>query len=228
MLADGKATAAPPPAPPPSPTPFYAQTWPTIPRPIALAPVTTIDPINIAMTLSPEDEALTFSSSLESLSSTLSETLSSMLSTSSTSSSFSDEDDDEDDADESTFLIDTMPPLDLPPLEPEILESTPFFPVLHNDDAHREATLALDTPTALMQEKNHDSMIPQPRTRQLRDNSDHLRMLVAEVNMMRSNKLICPLRQRAVLPERLDAFSHCKSPLRHSILAHSASFYSST
>lgn len=55
-------------------------------------------------------------------------------------------------------------------------------------------------------------------TRSLRENPDHLRMIVAEVNMMRVNKLISPLRPRAILLERLDPFIPCTpSPLKHSI-----------
>ncbi|KAI8343871.1 hypothetical protein BC941DRAFT_407198 [Chlamydoabsidia padenii] len=55
-------------------------------------------------------------------------------------------------------------------------------------------------------------------TRSVRENPDHLRMIVAEVNMMRVNKLISPLRPRAILLERPDPFIPCTpSPLKHSI-----------
>lgn len=54
----------------------------------------------------------------------------------------------------------------------------------------------------------------QPKSRGIRANSAHLRMIVAEVNMMRANKIVCPLRARGSLPARLDAFtSNTPSPL---------------
>ncbi|ORZ22574.1 hypothetical protein BCR42DRAFT_406520 [Absidia repens] len=55
-------------------------------------------------------------------------------------------------------------------------------------------------------------------TRALRENPDHLRMIVSEVNMMRVNKLISPLRPRAILLERTDPFiPSTPSPLRNTI-----------
>ncbi|KAK4516326.1 uncharacterized protein ATC70_011296 [Mucor velutinosus] len=54
----------------------------------------------------------------------------------------------------------------------------------------------------------------QPKSRGIRANSAHLRMIVAEVNMMRANKIVCPLRARGSLPARLDAFTYnTPSPL---------------
>ncbi|KAI8096229.1 uncharacterized protein BX664DRAFT_323424 [Halteromyces radiatus] len=51
--------------------------------------------------------------------------------------------------------------------------------------------------------------------RSLRENPDHLRMVVAEINMMRVNKLVSPLRPRAILLERSDPFIPCQpSPLK--------------
>lgn len=54
----------------------------------------------------------------------------------------------------------------------------------------------------------------EPKSRGVRANSAHLRMIVAEVNMMRANKIVCPLRARGSLPARFDAFtSDTPSPL---------------
>lgn len=51
-------------------------------------------------------------------------------------------------------------------------------------------------------------------TRDIRANAAYLRMIVAEVNMMRSQKIVGPLRPRRVLPKRLDNFMHRPSPLQ--------------
>ena len=52
------------------------------------------------------------------------------------------------------------------------------------------------------------------RTRDIRANAAYLRIIVAEVNMMRSQKITGPLRPRRVLPKRLDSFVHRPSPLQ--------------
>lgn len=54
----------------------------------------------------------------------------------------------------------------------------------------------------------------QHHTRDIRANAAYLRMIVAEVNMMRSQKIVGPLRPRRVLPKRLDNFMHRPSPLQ--------------
>lgn len=52
------------------------------------------------------------------------------------------------------------------------------------------------------------------KSRGVRANSAHLRMIVAEVNMMRVNKIVCPLRTRGSLPARKDTFEFgTSSPL---------------
>ncbi|KAG1137927.1 hypothetical protein G6F37_012253 [Rhizopus arrhizus] len=43
-------------------------------------------------------------------------------------------------------------------------------------------------------------------TRDTRSNSDHLRIISAELNMMRSRKLLSPLKPRGFLPRRKDVF----------------------
>jgi hypothetical protein len=43
-------------------------------------------------------------------------------------------------------------------------------------------------------------------TRDTRSNPDHLRMISAELNMMRARKLLSPLKPRGFLPRRKDTF----------------------
>ncbi|KAI8066924.1 uncharacterized protein B0P05DRAFT_589674 [Gilbertella persicaria] len=53
------------------------------------------------------------------------------------------------------------------------------------------------------------------KTRSLRTNPAHLRMIIAEVNMMRSNKIVGPLKPRGFLAARTDIFKPClPSPLK--------------
>ncbi|KAG2179069.1 hypothetical protein INT43_001919 [Umbelopsis isabellina] len=60
--------------------------------------------------------------------------------------------------------------------------------------------------------------IPQRYMRDIRANPDHLRMIVAEMNMMRSRKIICPLRPRTYLHKRTDHFQYAQtSKLRFEI-----------
>lgn len=52
------------------------------------------------------------------------------------------------------------------------------------------------------------------KSRSIRANPDHLRMIVAEVNMMRANKIVGPLKSRGFLAARVDTFvSNQSSPL---------------
>jgi hypothetical protein len=55
-------------------------------------------------------------------------------------------------------------------------------------------------------------------TRDTRSNPDHLRMIAAELNMMRSRKLFSPLKPRGFLPRRKDPFicgdGRLRSPLQ--------------
>jgi hypothetical protein len=72
-------------------------------------------------------------------------------------------------------------------------------------------------------EKENSESKPEPfprYTRDIRANPDHLRMIVAEMNMMRSRKIICPLRPRTYLHKRSDHFQLDQtSPLRFELLA---------
>ncbi|KAL0082269.1 hypothetical protein F4703DRAFT_1126192 [Phycomyces blakesleeanus] len=57
--------------------------------------------------------------------------------------------------------------------------------------------------------------------RAVRANESHLRMIVAEVNMMRANKIVCPLKPRAFLAKRSDRFlSRQPTPLRNEVPGH--------
>lgn len=73
----------------------------------------------------------------------------------------------------------------------------------------------------LQKEKQWTQIVDEPpvvfeKSRSTRINPAHLRMLVAEVNMMRSNKIVCPLRLRSSLPPRNDNFiPRLPSPLRN-------------
>ncbi|KAI9303411.1 hypothetical protein BJ944DRAFT_268464 [Cunninghamella echinulata] len=78
----------------------------------------------------------------------------------------------------------------------------------------------VDDTITLPTTNTNDIYFPPPpyHVRSLRANPDHLRMIVAEVNMMRANKIISPLRPRAVLLERNDPFLPCQpSPLKYCI-----------
>ncbi|KAG2224692.1 hypothetical protein INT45_007937 [Circinella minor] len=69
------------------------------------------------------------------------------------------------------------------------------------------------------QEKQVPSLETVPRPgREVRANGAHLRMIAAELNMMRANKIVCPLRPRYHLPRRTDQFVAMKpSPLRYDV-----------
>ncbi|KAF9438782.1 hypothetical protein BGZ76_004858 [Entomortierella beljakovae] len=72
------------------------------------------------------------------------------------------------------------------------------------------------TPTP---EKKHEEL-PVPRhlaCREMRSNSDYLRMMASEMNMIRSRKLIAPLKPRGYLARRKDLFCNVKSSLCVSI-----------
>lgn len=80
-------------------------------------------------------------------------------------------------------------------------------------------------PNELKEEKVQETIIEEKQViqeqdmiarhaRDIRANAAYLRMIVAEVNMMRSQKIVGPLRPRRVLPKRLDKFMHRPSPLQ--------------
>ncbi|KAF8925854.1 hypothetical protein BGZ58_000419 [Dissophora ornata] len=62
--------------------------------------------------------------------------------------------------------------------------------------------------------------LPLPRhlaSRETRSNSDYLRMMASEISMIRSRKLIAPLKPRGYLPRRKDLFRTVKSSLSASL-----------
>lgn len=69
-------------------------------------------------------------------------------------------------------------------------------------------------PRRPISQKRRSEATTQPRfnpdtntyTRDTRSNPDHLRMISAELNMMRGRKLLSPLKPRGFLPRRKDAF----------------------
>ncbi|KAI8136782.1 hypothetical protein BJV82DRAFT_638167 [Fennellomyces sp. T-0311] len=93
-------------------------------------------------------------------------------------------------------------------------------------DMFEDYKSSLDTTMVLEEEPSvydecewmEEKKLPTPETiprpgREIRSNSAHLRMIAAELNMMRNNKIICPLRQRYHLPRRSDSFIIKSSPL---------------
>jgi hypothetical protein len=82
-----------------------------------------------------------------------------------------------------------------------------------------EMDVPLETFEALIEPEDEGWFVETPQhKRAIRSNSAHLRMVVAEVNMMRANKIICPLKPRGVLPARTDRFiPNSPSPLSASL-----------
>ncbi|KAG0745914.1 hypothetical protein G6F57_001613 [Rhizopus arrhizus] len=65
------------------------------------------------------------------------------------------------------------------------------------------------------EEEQENEMNHHHHVRDIRTNSDYFRIIVAEVNMMRAQKIVGPLRQRRLLPKRSDSFEYRSSPLRY-------------
>jgi hypothetical protein len=89
------------------------------------------------------------------------------------------------------------------PLETFSLFETPS----RNEDSFVKTTLKKQEERKPMVVKK---VIP---LREIRPNPDYLRMIVAEVNMMRAQKITGPLKPRRLLPKRLDSFQLKSSPL---------------
>ncbi|KAG1080820.1 hypothetical protein G6F42_023195 [Rhizopus arrhizus] len=74
--------------------------------------------------------------------------------------------------------------------------------------------IPMPIPPRKISQKRRSEATTQPRfnpdtntyTRDTRSNPDHLRMISAELNMMRGRKLLSPLKPRGFLPRRKDAF----------------------
>ncbi|KAG0338053.1 hypothetical protein BG004_007387 [Podila humilis] len=64
------------------------------------------------------------------------------------------------------------------------------------------------------EEEEAQLMLPRHLTgRETRSNSDYLRMMASELEMIRARKLIAPLKPRGFLPRRRELFRHVKSSL---------------
>ncbi|KAF9575732.1 hypothetical protein EC968_001922 [Mortierella alpina] len=78
------------------------------------------------------------------------------------------------------------------------------------------AGAAADETSASVAGEKVETPLPLPRhlaCRETRSNSDHLRMMASELRMIRSRKLIAPLKPRGYLPRRKEVFRAVKSSL---------------
>ncbi|KAI8331436.1 hypothetical protein EDC96DRAFT_527142 [Choanephora cucurbitarum] len=107
------------------------------------------------------------------------------------------------------------------PLETfRIFEAPPTEEQYWMETTNREWTLVetLSKPSKRLQKPQAPEKAVEPKPlchdRDIRSNTAYLRMIVAEVNMMRSQKIVGPLRPRRVLPKRTDRFMPRPSPLQ--------------
>ncbi|KAF9953048.1 hypothetical protein BGZ72_005743 [Mortierella alpina] len=80
----------------------------------------------------------------------------------------------------------------------------------------KSAAAAAGEKPASVPEEKVEAPLPLPRhlaCRETRSNSDHLRMMASELRMIRSRKLIAPLKPRGYLPRRKEVFRTVKSSL---------------
>lgn len=95
--------------------------------------------------------------------------------------------------------------------------STPKIPVVVKKSSKKRLNKFIPMPIPPrrpISQKRRSEATTQPRfnpdtntyTRDTRSNPDHLRMISAELNMMRGRKLLSPLKPRGFLPRRKDAF----------------------
>ncbi|KAF9928047.1 hypothetical protein BGZ67_007191 [Mortierella alpina] len=78
------------------------------------------------------------------------------------------------------------------------------------------AGASADEKSATVAGEKVETPLPLPRhlaCRETRSNSDHLRMMASELRMIRSRKLIAPLKPRGYLPRRKEVFRTVKSSL---------------
>ncbi|KAF9347449.1 hypothetical protein BGX34_003136 [Mortierella sp. NVP85] len=113
-----------------------------------------------------------------------------------------------------TPVIERPSPLPLP-ISPRLTPSRPDY-----SKHQRKSTSAVILP-AKKDAKEDSTFLPSlPRhlaMRETRSNTDYLRMMAAELRMIRSRKLVSPLKPRGYLPRRKDPFKRVKSSLCHSI-----------
>ncbi|KAG0233925.1 hypothetical protein B0O80DRAFT_227060 [Mortierella sp. GBAus27b] len=107
----------------------------------------------------------------------------------------------------------------VPPVSPRLSPSLPDY----SRQQHKTTSVSLSSlsPSSSPASKGDDTKdapcLPAlPRhlaTRETRSNTDYLRMMAAELRMIRSRKLVSPLKPRGYLPRRKDPFRRVKSPL---------------
>ncbi|KAG0207104.1 hypothetical protein BGX28_001580 [Mortierella sp. GBA30] len=108
------------------------------------------------------------------------------------------------------------------PLKTFTYRETPVAEVIRNSSPVGKRMTKSATPGTSVSEKTAKSIqrdekpLPLPRhlaAREMRSNSDYLRMMASEMRMVRSRKLIAPLKPRGYLPRRKELFRSVKSSL---------------
>ncbi|KAF9279799.1 hypothetical protein BGZ68_007693 [Mortierella alpina] len=88
--------------------------------------------------------------------------------------------------------------------------------ITRSSTATLKATAVAGAAAASVAGDKVEAPLPLPRhlaCRETRSNSDHLRMMASELRMIRSRKLIAPLKPRGYLPRRKEVFRTVKSSL---------------
>lgn len=104
----------------------------------------------------------------------------------------------------SSYLSSSPQPVNFKPINRRL--PTPHH-ALRSQQHHYEVPRAKPMPVpALPIEEARLEDEPSRYVRDIRNNPAHLRMITAEMNMMRARKIVSPLRPRGWLPRRADAF----------------------
>ncbi|RCH83574.1 hypothetical protein CU097_006456 [Rhizopus azygosporus] len=98
------------------------------------------------------------------------------------------------------------------------LETFRLFEAPLERENDRQQWILVEQSEKYREKKSVNEQTIRQHTRDIRTNTDYFRMIVAEVNMMRAQKIVCPLRQRRVLPKRNDPFKIRSSPLQNCII----------
>ncbi|KAF9428589.1 hypothetical protein BGZ94_001852 [Podila epigama] len=103
---------------------------------------------------------------------------------------------------------------------PKMTRTTSSLSLTTSTTETATASSSSSTTTTTATDKNSTAMeedeCPLPRhlaSRETRSNTDYLRMMATELQMIRARKLIAPLKPRGYLPRRRDAFQLVKSSL---------------
>ncbi|KAF9937751.1 hypothetical protein BGZ65_001081 [Modicella reniformis] len=113
-----------------------------------------------------------------------------------------------------TPVVECSQPLPCPP-SPRLSPSPPDFSRLRASKA-KGGSLSPSESKTDARSKDVPSLPALPRhlaARETRSNADYLRMMAAELTMIRSRKLVSPLKPRGFLPRRKDPFRRVKSSL---------------